>query len=27
VLRSERPDAPRLPHWRKGLRECLDRLL
>jgi dTDP-4-dehydrorhamnose reductase len=23
VLRSERPDAPRLPHWREGLRECL----
>ncbi|HSX21439.1 MAG TPA: dTDP-4-dehydrorhamnose reductase [Gaiellaceae bacterium] len=27
VLRSERPGAPRLPHWREGLRECLDRLL
>jgi dTDP-4-dehydrorhamnose reductase len=27
VLRSERPDAPRLPHWREGLRECLARLL
>jgi hypothetical protein len=26
VLRSERPDAPRLPHWREGLRECLERL-
>jgi dTDP-4-dehydrorhamnose reductase len=26
VLRSERPEAPRLPHWREGLRECLDRL-
>jgi dTDP-4-dehydrorhamnose reductase len=26
VLASERPDAPRLPHWREGLRECLDRL-
>ena len=26
VLRSERPDAPRLPHWREGLRACLDRL-
>ena len=26
VLRSERPDAPRLPHWREGLRECLGRL-
>jgi dTDP-4-dehydrorhamnose reductase len=27
VLRSERPGAPRLPHWREGLRECLARLL
>jgi dTDP-4-dehydrorhamnose reductase len=27
VLRSERPDAPQLPHWREGLRECLARLL
>jgi dTDP-4-dehydrorhamnose reductase len=26
VLRSERPDAPELPHWRDGLRECLARL-
>jgi dTDP-4-dehydrorhamnose reductase len=26
VLRSERPEAPRLPHWRKGLRACLARL-
>jgi dTDP-4-dehydrorhamnose reductase len=26
VLRSERPDAPRLPHWRDGLRECLAQL-
>jgi dTDP-4-dehydrorhamnose reductase len=26
VLRSERPGAPRLPHWREGLRECLQRL-
>jgi len=26
VLRSERPEAPRLPHWREGLRECLARL-
>jgi dTDP-4-dehydrorhamnose reductase len=26
VLRSERPDAPRLPHWREGLRECLARM-
>jgi dTDP-4-dehydrorhamnose reductase len=26
VLRSERPGAPTLPHWREGLRECLTRL-
>jgi dTDP-4-dehydrorhamnose reductase len=26
VLRSEREGAPRLPHWRNGLRECLARL-
>jgi dTDP-4-dehydrorhamnose reductase len=26
VLRSERPEAPRLPHWREGLRACLARL-
>jgi dTDP-4-dehydrorhamnose reductase len=26
VLRSERPDAPVLPHWRAGLRDCLARL-
>jgi dTDP-4-dehydrorhamnose reductase len=26
VLRSERPDAPALPHWREGLRACLMRL-
>jgi dTDP-4-dehydrorhamnose reductase len=26
VLRSERPDAPRLPHWREGLRQCLARV-
>jgi dTDP-4-dehydrorhamnose reductase len=26
VLRSERPVAPRLPHWREGLRSCLARL-
>jgi dTDP-4-dehydrorhamnose reductase len=26
VLRSEKPDAPRLSHWRDGLRECLERL-
>jgi dTDP-4-dehydrorhamnose reductase len=23
ILRSERPGAPMLPHWREGLRECL----
>jgi dTDP-4-dehydrorhamnose reductase len=26
VLRSERPDAPRLPHWREGLRACLSKI-
>jgi dTDP-4-dehydrorhamnose reductase len=26
VLRSERERAPKLPHWREGLRECLARL-
>jgi len=26
VLRSERPRAPHLPHWRDGLRECMERL-
>jgi dTDP-4-dehydrorhamnose reductase len=26
VLRSERPETPRLPHWREGLRECLARM-
>ena len=26
VLRSERAGAPRLPHWRYGLRACLERL-
>ena len=26
VLRSERDGAPKLPHWREGLRECLARL-
>jgi dTDP-4-dehydrorhamnose reductase len=26
VLRSERPAAPKLPHWREGLRACLARL-
>ena len=27
VLRSERPGAPVLAHWREGLRDCLVRLL
>ena len=27
VLRSEREGAPVLPHWREGLRACLERLL
>jgi dTDP-4-dehydrorhamnose reductase len=27
VLRSERPEAPRLPYWREGLRACLERVL
>jgi dTDP-4-dehydrorhamnose reductase len=26
VLRSERPGAPELPHWREGLRVCLAEL-
>ncbi len=26
VLRSERESAPILPHWREGLRACLERL-
>jgi dTDP-4-dehydrorhamnose reductase len=26
VLRSERPGAPTLPHWRDGLRDCLRAL-
>jgi dTDP-4-dehydrorhamnose reductase len=26
VLRSEKPEAPVLPNWREGLRECLERL-
>jgi dTDP-4-dehydrorhamnose reductase len=26
VLRSEQRDAPALPDWRQGLRECLERL-
>ena len=26
VLRSEHEDTPRLPHWREGLRDCLERL-
>jgi dTDP-4-dehydrorhamnose reductase len=27
VLCSERENAPRLPHWREGLRACLERVL
>ena len=27
VLRSEREGAPQLPHWREGLRACLQRLI
>ena len=26
VLRSEKPGTPHLPHWRVGLRACLERL-
>jgi dTDP-4-dehydrorhamnose reductase len=26
VLRSEKQETPRLPHWRDGLRDCLARL-
>jgi dTDP-4-dehydrorhamnose reductase len=26
VLRSERAEAPRLPHWREGIGACLERL-
>jgi hypothetical protein len=26
VLRSEQPDAPEMPHWREGLRACLNRI-
>jgi dTDP-4-dehydrorhamnose reductase len=26
VVRSEKPGTPRLPHWRIGLRACLDKL-
>ncbi|HEU0304769.1 MAG TPA: NAD(P)-dependent oxidoreductase [Gaiellaceae bacterium] len=26
VVRSEKAETPRLPHWREGLRECLERL-
>jgi dTDP-4-dehydrorhamnose reductase len=26
VLRSERADAPQLPHWREGLRACLSEI-
>jgi dTDP-4-dehydrorhamnose reductase len=26
ILRTVHADAPRLPHWREGLRECLAAL-
>jgi dTDP-4-dehydrorhamnose reductase len=26
VLRSEKPETPRLPHWREGLRACLEEI-
>ena len=26
LLRSEKPETPRLPHWREGLRACLSRI-
>src|SRR5436190_1668864 len=26
VLRSEKAETPRLPHWRDGLRDCLKRM-
>ena len=26
VLRSEKSETPRLPHWREGLRACLEEL-
>jgi dTDP-4-dehydrorhamnose reductase len=26
VLRSQKSETPRLPNWREGLRECLNRL-
>jgi dTDP-4-dehydrorhamnose reductase len=26
VLRSEKPDTPVLPNWRRGLRECVERV-
>jgi dTDP-4-dehydrorhamnose reductase len=26
VLRSEKYGAPQLPHWREGLRDCLERV-
>ena len=26
VLRSEKPETPRLPHWREGLRDCMRRM-
>ncbi|MGD0273665.1 MAG: sugar nucleotide-binding protein, partial [Gaiellaceae bacterium] len=26
ILRSEKPETPRLPHWRDGLRACLEEI-
>ncbi len=26
ILRSEKPETPRLPHWREGLRACLEEI-
>ena len=26
ILRSEKPETPRLPHWREGLKECLEEI-
>ena len=26
ILRSEKTEAPRLPHWREGLRACLEEI-
>ncbi len=26
ILRSEKPETPRLPHWREGLKACLEEI-